>query len=127
MADFSKLKQKSRSNYESLANKVKDMNRKADYSDDRFWELTRDKAGNGMAVIRFLPDPNHEEFVRMYTHGFKHKGKYFIENCPTSIGLPCPVCEANKELWATESEANQKIVRDRKRKVNYISNINVLS
>ena len=30
---------------------------KQSYVDDRFWKPTVDKAGNGYAVIRFLPAP----------------------------------------------------------------------
>ena len=32
------------------------------YADDRFWKPTQDKAGNGYAVIRFLPTAK----VRIY-------------------------------------------------------------
>ena len=34
---------------------------KKSYTDDRFWTPTVDKAGNGYAVIRFLPIPKNEE------------------------------------------------------------------
>ena len=93
--------------------------------DDRFWSLERDKSGNGMAVIRFLPAPDGEEIpmVRVFSHGFQGKGGWFIENCPTTLGRKCPVCEANNELWNSGIEDNKKIARDRKRKLSYISNI----
>jgi hypothetical protein len=97
--------------------------------DDRFWSLERDKSGNGMAVIRFLPAPDGEEIpmVRVFSHGFQGKGGWFIENCPTTLGRKCPVCEANNELWNSGIEDNKKIARDRKRKLSYISNILVVS
>ena len=43
--------------------------------DERFWEPTVDKAGNGYAVIRFLPAPKGEDFpfVRVFSHGFKDR------------------------------------------------------
>ena len=34
---------------------------KKSYTDERFWKPTVDKAGNGYAVIRFLPAPKSEE------------------------------------------------------------------
>jgi hypothetical protein len=44
------------------------------------------------------------------------------------VGTPCPVCESNKVLWDTNIEANQDIVRKfRKRKLNYVSNVYVIS
>ena len=97
--------------------------------DERLWSLERDKSGNGMAVIRFLPAPEGEDFpmVRVFSHGFQGKGGWFIENCPTTHGRKCPVCEANNELWNSGIEDNKKIARDRKRKLSYISNILVVS
>jgi hypothetical protein len=43
-------------------------------------------------------------------------------NCPTSIGLPCPVCETNKEHWDEYTKLQQK----RCRKINYYSNVLIL-
>lgn len=43
------------------------------FRDDRYWNPTVDKAGNGTAVIRFLDAPPGEDlpFVRKWTHNFK--------------------------------------------------------
>jgi hypothetical protein len=98
--------------------------------DERLWKLTVDKAQNGHAVIRFLPAPKGESlpWVRVFSHGFQGPGnKWFIEECPTTVNQKCPVCEANTELWNTGVEANKQIARDRKRKLQYISNIQVVS
>ena len=99
------------------------------YKDDRFWKPTLDQASNGFAVIRFLPPVQGEEipWARVFSHGFKGKGGWFIENCPTTLGLKCPVCEANSDLWNSGSEDDKTIARDRKRKLSYISNIIVVS
>lgn len=107
------------------------------YKDDEadFWKLEGDKAGNGRAVIRFMPakDDDSAPFVRVYAHGFKNAaGKWYIENCPTTIKKECPCCEANSVLWNSGIEANKEIVRGsqsqpgRKRKVSYIANILVV-
>jgi hypothetical protein len=101
-------------------------------SDDRFWQPETDKAGNGYAVIRFLDAPEVDgdsalPWVQVFNHGFKSDdGKWFIENCPTTIGEQCPVCENNSVLWNTGIENNKDIVRKRKRRLTYISNILVL-
>ena len=97
--------------------------------DERFWQPTVDKAGNGYAVIRFLAAPKGEEmpWVRVWSHGFKGPtGKWYIENSLTTIGKPDPVSELNSELWDTGTEANKSIVRDQKRRLSYIVNILVL-
>jgi hypothetical protein len=49
-----------------------------------------------------------------------------FENCPTTLGEKCPVCEANTELWNSGIEDDKNIARNRKRKLTYISNILVV-
>ena len=98
--------------------------------DDRFWRPALDKAGNGFAVIRFLPDKESETpWAKFYTHGFNGPatGKWFIENCPTTLGNDCPVCKANGALWNSGIESDKQIARERKRRLHYVSNIVVLS
>jgi hypothetical protein len=128
---FANLKKNSQSGIEHLQKEMEKQGGKEGYQkDERFWSLERDKSGNGMAVIRFLPAPNGEDIpmVRVFSHGFQGKGGWFIENCPTTLGgRKCPVCEANNELWNSGIEDNKKIARDRKRKLSYISNILVVS
>ena len=103
------------------------------FSDEKegFWSCETDKAGNGLAIIRFVGDASNEEsipFVKVYAHSFKSpSGKWFIENCPTTIGNDCPVCSASNLLWNSGIESNKDIVRQRKRKVSFISNIFVVS
>jgi hypothetical protein len=94
--------------------------------DDRFWQPEVDKAGNGYAVIRFLPPPKGEElpWVRIWNHGFQGPtGKWYIENSLTTIGKPDPISEHNTELWNSGSEANKEVARKQKRKLSYITNI----
>lgn len=98
-------------------------------NDGTEWTLTTDKAGNGQARIRFLParDDNSTPFVKIYQHGFKHNGRWFIENCPTTIqACDCPVCKANSELWNSGLESDKELARGRKRKLSYWSNIMVI-
>lgn len=100
--------------------------------DERFWEPTVDKAGNGHALIRFLPAPPQDgedglPWVRRFNHSFQGPGGWFIDECPTTLEQKCPVCENNTVLWNSGIESNQNIVRIRKRKLTYIANILVIS
>ena len=127
---FTDLKKKSSlgSLTSKLVQEVEKMNSTGGSSDERLWKPEVDKAGNGFAVIRFLSAPQGEDlpWAKVYTHAFQGPGGWFIDNCLTTINQNCPVCEANRELWNTGSKANQDIVRDRKRKLSYYSNIYVV-
>ena len=98
--------------------------------DERLWEPSVDKAGNGYAIIRFLPAPKGEDipFVRVFSHGFQSKetGSWYIENCLTSLGQKCPCCEVNNKLWNSGLESDKNIARDQKRKLSFYSNILVV-
>ena len=100
--------------------------------DTRFWQPEVDKAGNGMAIIRFLPAPAVDgddalPWVRTFSHGFQGPGGWFIDNCLTTLNEKCPVCEHNNTLWNSGIEANKDIARKQKRKLSYIANILVVS
>lgn len=103
---------------------------KGNYGKDDYWAPTVDKAGNGFAIIRFLPAKEGEDlpWVQYWDHGFKGpKGRWYIENSLTSIGQPDPVSEANSVLWNSGREEDKQIARDRKRRLHYVSNIEVIS
>lgn len=128
---FSSLK-RSRGSFDKLTQALQNSQQSTKGEDTRFWEPTVDKAGNGHAVIRFLPaSPKDGEdgipWVRLFNHGFQASGGWFIDRCPTTIDQKCPVCEGNTVLWNSGIEANKTIVRDRKRKLSYVSNILVVS
>jgi len=104
---------------------------KKSYKDERVWKPTVDKAGNGYAVIRFLPAPEGEElpWVRYWDHGFKGKttGMWYIEKSLTSLGQKDPVGELNSQLWNTGRDEDKQTARDQKRRLKYVSNIYVVS
>lgn len=127
---FKDMKSASGSNYQSLASEMDKMAKKSEsYKDDRMWRAETDKTGNGYAEIRFLPAPDGEDlpWARIWNHGFRGPGGWYIENSLTTIGLKDPVSEMNSQLWASGSDDDKKIARDRKRKLSYISNILVVS
>ena len=127
---FSELKKKSSlgSLTSKLLTEVEKMSSSSGGADERIWKPEVDKAGNGFAVIRFLPAPEGEElpWAKVYNHAFQSTGGWFIDGCLTTLNQSCPVCEANRDLWNTGSKANQDIVRSRKRKLSYYSNIYVV-
>lgn len=103
---------------------------KKSYADERQWKPTVDKAGNGYAVIRFLPAPEGNElpWVRYWDHGFKGvTGQWYIEKSLTSIGQQDPVSEYNSVLWNSGSDDMKEVARKQKRRLHYVSNIYVES
>jgi hypothetical protein len=134
MSSFANLK-RGRGDLDKLTKAIEATTQSADAGskdDTRFWQPSVDKAGNGMAVIRFLPAPSADgdealPWVRVFSHGFQGPGGWLIDNCLTTVNQACPVCEANSTLWNSGIEANKNIARDRKRKLSYVANILVIS
>jgi len=99
---------------------------KKSYVDERIWKPTVDKAGNGYAVLRFLPttEGNDLPWVRYWDHGFKGPtGQWYIEKSLTSIGQQDPVSESNSKLWNSGDDRDKDIARERKRRLHYVSNV----
>ena len=126
---FADFKKRSQSSINELTKKIEETNKKESFKDDRFWRPELDKSSNGYAVIRFLPAVDGEDlpWAKYYSHGFQGKGGWFIENCPTTLGQKCPVCESNSELWNSGMEKDKDIARNRKRRLHYVSNIMIVS
>lgn len=102
---------------------------KKSYADERLWKPQVDKAGNGYAVLRFLPAPEGEElpWVRVWNHAFQGPtGQWYIENSLTTMNQNDPVSEFNSALWNSGVESDKEIARKQKRKLQYYSNIYVV-
>lgn len=108
MASFADFK-KSQSQVKDAVKTLRD--KKSGFQDDRIWNITKDKAGNGSAVIRFLPqpDPSKSPIIQTFRHGFEKKGRWFIEECPVTIGESCPVCDHATELFAEGDEDEGRV------------------
>ena len=134
MSSFKDLKNNRMNNLQSLTKQVEKLSEKTSYEDERIWKCERDKTGNGYAVVRFLPAPTNEDvpWVRLWSHGFKGPGGWYIENSLTTprsdapSGTDDPVSKANTTLWNSGIESDKNIARDRKRKLSYYSNILIL-
>ena len=126
---FADLKRKSQSNLEFLQKELEKSSTTSGGADERLWKPELDASGNGYAVIRFLPAPEGESvpWAKLYSHAFQGTGGWLIENCLTTKGEQCPVCAANNKLWNSGHESDKEIVRQRKRKLSYYSNIYVVN
>lgn len=111
----------------------KTANPREGYKDNRYWEPTVDKMGNGSAVIRFLPAVTEETdaYVVQISHSFKGPtGLWYIENCRSMLkndgeAEADPVCEFIDPLWSGDA-ADKKKASEMKKKVHFISNILVI-
>ena len=103
---------------------------KKSYKDERLWKPELDKSGNGYAVIRFLPAVQGEDmpWAKVFNHAFQGPtGQWYIENSLTTVNKADPVSELNSTYWNTGLESDKEIARKQKRKLQYFSNIYVVS
>ena len=134
MSSFANLKRQS-GNLDKLSKAIEALNTSSEggsEKSDNFWRPEVDKAGNGMATIRFLPASEKDgddglPWVKVFSHGFQGPGGWLIDNCLTTKNQQCPVCEHNSTLWNSGIEANKDVVRKQKRKLNYIANVYIVS
>lgn len=114
-------------------------------ADERYWYPSTDQAGNGYAVIRFMPQAKGElkPYVREFAHGFKGPGGWYINKSRTTLvgadgkNEADPVSEYNREVWKEaetlkeqgRTEEAEKLftqVKNRKRNVSYVANVYVV-
>jgi len=131
---FANLKKARKLDFSKLTEEIEKLNtinkgNNGNSADDRLWKLTVDKAGNGHAVIRFLPAPKGEDipWVRIWDHGFQGPGGWYIENSLTTLGKKDPVSEHNSKLWNSGIESNKDVARKQKRRLSHYANILVVS
>jgi hypothetical protein len=127
---FRDLKRNATKNFQKLNDQLNKLasNKFHDPLEDKLWKVTRDKAGNGSAIIRFLPAPEGEdqEFIRIWDHGFKGPGGWYIEKSLTTLNEDDPVSEYNSKLWNSGFESDKKIASNQKRRLSFYSNIYVI-
>ncbi len=98
--------------------------------DERFWQPAANKANQIYAEIRFLPPFKKDgyNFITNCFHAWKNDNnkKNFYTECPTQVGLKCPICEEISELWKSD-EGDNKVRRTKIRKqVKYTSVVYVV-
>lgn len=131
--NFAELKRSRNKDLEKLSQEVTKLNSKEDgkksYEDTRFWKPVVDKAGNGFAVLRFLPAPEGEDmpWVQLFAHSFQGPtGQWYIENSLTTLNKKDPVSEYNTQLWNSGNDSDKDIARKQKRKLSYIANVYIV-
>ena len=124
---FADLKRKSQNNF-SFLQKELEKSASGKQVDERFWKPEVDAAGNGYAVIRFLPAPEGETvpWAKLYSHAFQGIGGWYIENSLTTLNEKDPVGEINRKLWNSGSDEDKETARKQKRKLQYYSNVYVV-
>jgi hypothetical protein len=106
--------------------------KKKNFSDDRFWKLSRDENDNGGAIIRLLPDPTNTPYIQRYNHAFssydkvKSKKRWFLGVSPETCGLPSPATELSYALYNFGTEEAKKEAKAFSRKIKFMTNIKVI-
>ena len=135
MSDFNALKKKSKTSFADLTAKLEKETKQTYTGDPRYWTITRDAAGNGNAVIRFLPPaPDDDEnywikIIKNYTKG--PSGKHYNELSRANLGTQeaDPFKERKSELWNASEDENsstRKAAKLMQRKQSWHSNIYVV-
>ena len=138
MVDFKNLKKNRAAAFEKLQEYNEQLNDSGFEKDPDDWYPGVDKAGNGLAIIRFLPAINDDDldYVRWWEHNFQDPTtkKWYIENCLYTLNKgKDPVMEFNKKLWdsvedseSAKEHPNRKQATRQARKTNYRANIFVI-
>lgn len=83
----------------------------------------------GKTVVRILPPvPGSglaDPWVKKFHHTFHSavNGQLVTLDCPTSVGMPCRICENNMKLYADKTEASKRIASKYKRKQGFACNV----
>lgn len=128
---FSSLKKNRSKQFEKLNSELTKLssNPFSEPDDDEYWAPTVDKAGNGYAVIRFLPAPEGEDmpFVRIWDHFFKGPtGRVYAEKSLSTLNLPDPLYELNGALYNSKDEEKIKQAKKQGRNLRFVSNIYII-
>lgn len=126
---FAALKKQSKAAIDKIGKKFEEEKSGGRQNDETFWSFQVDKAGKGQATIRFLPAPEGEEmpYVKRFEYFVKHNGKYYVENCRTTIGEKDPMNEHFFEIRGDGSSESKKLAANTfKRSTHYIANVYIV-
>ena len=115
---------KLKKDWKSINSKIK--NRKKKFkADERIFVPTFNDKNQAKVIMRFL-DSEHTElpYVEQAGHFFKDVGGWFIDNCPSSIGADCPVCQ---DLYDNNYyETDNDLYYDRKKNTYFYNNVLII-
>lgn len=129
VSSFNDLRRNAQQELERITKETERVSGGAYEKDARYWKPALDQAGNGSALIRFLPRPDGEDFpfVQRFSYGFKGPtGQWYIELSPQTIELQCPVNERWAALYSEGTEEAKERAKLFRRRINFISNILVI-
>lgn len=132
--DIAQLKKISQSSMKTMVNYEENAGRRNRSIDDRFWKPTADDAGNGSAIIRFLPALKADQipFVQTFSYFIKARtgNKWYVNKSRRTLNEPDPMQEYYYERLnrCGDNEDAKAKVRSQFRASNYyIANILVLN
>lgn len=98
--------------------------------DERFWQPNANKANMIYAEVRFLPPFKKDgyNFVNNCFHAWKNENnkKNFFTECPSQVGMKCPICEEVSRLWQSDDGDNKEKRTKMRKQVKYISVVYVV-
>ena len=110
-----------------LMSKVPQEPIKKDYTDRRFWKISKNEQGSGTAVIRLITDKNKIPYTRVYHYSAKKKIKdkeyWLIADAPSTINLPDPIQE---HFFNLRNNGQEELSKMFARKTKFICNILVI-
>jgi len=112
---------KPKKDWSSINNRIK--NRKKKFKEDeRIFVPTFNENNQAKIIMRMLDSKDTElPYMEQATHFFSDVGGWFIDNCLSSIGEKCPVCQ---DLYDNNYyETDNDLYYDRKKTTYYYTNV----
>ena len=131
--DIAQLKKISQSSLQTMVHYEESSGKRTRQTDDRFWKLTGDDAGNGSAIIRFLPALKADQlpFVQTFSYFIKAStgNKWYVNKSRRTLNEPDPMQEYfYQRLNAAQTEDEKAKIKSQFRSNNYyIANILVVN
>jgi len=111
---------KPKKDWSSINSRIK--NRKKKFkADERIFVPTFNDKNQAKVIMRFLDSKDTElPYVEQSSHFFNDVGGWFIDNCPSTIGKSCPVCD---DLYKQNYyETDNDLYYDRKKNTYFYMN-----
>lgn len=131
--DIAQLKKISQSSLKTMVNYEETVGKRKRTTDDRFWKCTPNEAGNGTALIRFLPALKADQipFVQTWSYFVKAStgNKWYVNKSRRTLNEADPMQEYYyRRLESAGSEEEKAKLRQQFRASNYyIANILVIN
>ncbi len=135
---FSKLKSTTAGLTDKLKEQMKTQSEGGYSKDERFWQPTKDTAGNAYALIRFLPPPPNKAmesgvedafYVKTQSHFFKNpkNNRYYVENSRRTLGEEDPANDYARSLWDIGTDESKKEYSRVRARTEFISNVFIVN